>query len=582
MGRWGTFIRQLRRRRVFRVAGIYIVGSWVALQVADLALESLGFPATALVYVWFAVLIGFPLALVFGWLYDVTPEGIVRTPAAHVAEAEKLPLRWPDYAVLGALALIAGIATYNVLTGISLSRPERPDYYNSLAVLPLENLSGPRDYFSAGMHDALITNLSKIPSLRVTSRTSTIRVDKNLTLPMIGTTLGVNNIVEGSVTREGNRVRIIVQLIDAANDAHIWAESYERELSSVLTVQREIARAIASAIEIRLTPEEERYFSVPQPVNPVTYEAYLKGMFQLRKGSRRGYRQGIEILTEAVENDPGSALAFAGLAYGYGQLGHSPFPVEGAYPKARAAAQKALELDPTLAEAHLAVAMYQMYYEWDFQGAEESLVRALDLNPSLVDAHYHYAWLLELLHRDEEALAHGERTKQLNPLSAFYSSWLADQYRDAGMYDKAVAEALTTLELSPNYPVAWVTLGKTFAEMGRYDEAIQAHEHLKDNSFWGFARGYSFAMAGRHEDAIAIADAIGKKSSHAYPLTLIYATIGDREQTFRWLEVAREQKIPWYPWLVAWFPQMTRFNDEQRLREMATELNISLRSRNDL
>lgn len=576
MGHFGRLVTELRRRRVFRTAGIYVVGAWVALQVADLALDSLGIPATTLRYVWIAVFIGFPLALVFGWRYDVTVDGIVRTPAAGRSVEQAYSLRFPDYLILGTLVAITFYASYGIIQDIRLTKPNKLAYQNSIAVLPLENMSGERDYFSAGMHDELITTLSKITSLRVTSRTSAMRVDSSLSIPQIGAVLGVENIVEGSVTREGDRVRIIVQLIDAATDTHIWAESYEREMTGMLTLQRDISRAIAGAIHIQLTAENERFFSAPQPVTAQTYEAYLKGMFQLRKGTRKGYRRGIELLTAAVENDPTSAFAYAGLAYGYGQLGHSPYPIDGAYPRAKEAAQRALDLDDSLAEAHLAVGMYKLYYEWDWAGAEESLLKAIDLNPSLVDAHYHYAWLMELLQKDEEALAYGERTRELNPLSPFYTAWLADQYRSAGLYEKAVSESLATLELSTNYPVAWLVLGEAYIEMGRFDDAIEAHDNLENNYFWGFVRGDSFAAAGRIDDAIAVANAIEENSANPFPLALIYAAIGDREKTFYWLDQAREKKIPWYPWLVAWFPQMARFNDDPQLRELAAALNLEL------
>ncbi len=247
-------------------------------------------------------------------------------------------------------------------------------------------------------------------------------------------------------------------------------------------MQNEVASAVAREVKVQLTPVEERQLGQTDSSESATYEAYLKGMFQLHKGSPMGYRRAIEIFTEAVENNPNSALAYAGLAIGYSQLGHSPYPVAGAYPRAQEAAQRAIEFDPDLAEAHLAVAMYKMHYEWNFAAAEAAFLRALELNPSLVDAHYHYAWLLELLLRDEEAIEYGEYTKELNRLSPFYTAWLADQYRDAGMFNEAIREAKTTLELNPRYSVAWVALGQTYMDMGRVDEAIEAHEQLRGGS----------------------------------------------------------------------------------------------------
>lgn len=576
MAHIANLIAELRRRRVFRVAGLYIVGAWVVLQASDLFLESLGFPDTALLAVWIALLAGFPLALLFGWRYDITAQGIVRTKSADQGTAESTALKWPDFVILGALALIGCAAAYNAVTRISEVAIGHIDFGTSIAVMPLDNLSGEPDYFAEGMHDALITTLSKIPQLRVTSRTSTLRVGNELSVPEIARTLGVTSIVEGSVTREGNRVRVNVQLINAANDSHIWAESYERDFAGVLTMQREMARAIASAVRIRIAPEDERYFAAA-PTNPETLEAYLRGMFQLRKETPAGYERGIEILTEAVGNDPGSGLAWAGLAAGYAKLGHNPYPVEGMYPRARAAADRAIELDPTLAEAHFAVAMFKLYYEYDFTGAEDAFLQAIDINPSLVDAHYHYAWLLELLGRDEEAIAFGIRTKELDPLSSFYTAWLGGQYLDAGRFDDALAEARSVLDLDPDYPVAWLVLGMTYADMGKFDLALEAHEHLRNSYFFSYALAGTLATAGQADEALAIAERIEARAPSGVPLSLIYASLGDRERTFEWLRFARERKEPWYPWLVAWFPEMSRYHDDPELQAHADELGLPLR-----
>jgi tetratricopeptide (TPR) repeat protein len=325
---------------------------------------------------------------------------------------------------------------------------------------------------------------------------------------------------------------------------------------------------------VQLTPDEERQLALTDGPDSATYEAYLRGMFQLHKGSPRGYRRAIKIFTEAVENDPTSALAYAGLAIGYAQLGHSPFPAAGAYPRAKEAAQRALEYDPDLAEAHLAVGMYKIYYEWDFPGGEEAFLRALELNPSLVDAHYHYAWLLELLLRDEEAIEYGEYTKELNPLSPFYTSWLAEQYRDAGMYEKAIEEAKTTLELDPDYPVAWLALGQTYLDMGRIDEAIEAHENLRNNRFWGFVLAATLATANRDEDAAAVHRFVEEGNNNPFTLALIYGGLGDPDATIKWLQAAKEKKIPWFPWQVTQWPQTEFLHDDPRMRQFAAELGI--------
>jgi len=573
----------MRRRRVFRTAGIYIVSAWVLLEVIALAFQSFGIPDTALQYIWLATIAGFPLALIFGWRYDITPEGIVRTPPAGVTDTTDLSLRKPDYIVLVALTVAAVIFVGSTINEIRQG-PLRGAgaWYTSerrataIAVLPLENLSGDssQKFLSAGLHDALITTLSRITQFRVTSRFSSRRVTADMSLQEIRKLLGVDKILSGSVMREGDQIRVNVELVDAETEQSIWTESFTREFDGLISMQKEVASAIAREIKVQLTPDEKRQLTQTDGPDSATYEAYLRGMFQLHKGSPQGYRRAIEIFTEAVENDPTSALAYAGLAIGYAQLGHSPFPTAGAYPRAKEAAQRALEYDPDLAEAHLAVGMYKIYYEWDFPGGEQSFLRALDLNPSLVDAHYHYAWLLELLLRDEEAIKYGENTKELDPLSPFYTSWLADQYRDAGMYEEAIAEAKTTLELNPDYPVAWLALGQTYLDMGRIDEAIEAHENLRNNRFWGFVLATTLAIANRDEDAEAVLRFVEEGNNNPFTLALIYGGLRDPDKTIKWLQVAKEKKIPWFPWQVAWFPHTKFLHDDPRMQQFAAELGI--------
>jgi tetratricopeptide (TPR) repeat protein len=246
--------------------------------------------------------------------------------------------------------------------------------------------------------------------------------------------------------------------------------------------------------------------------------------------------------------------------------------------RAKAAADQAIELDATLAEAHLAVGMYRLYYEYDWPGAEASFERAIELNPSLTDAWYHVAWLFELLGRDEEAIAAGERTVILSPLSPFYVSWLGEQYRDVGDHEKAIELTETVLNLSPDYPVAWLVLGSTLAEMGRFEEAIAAHEHLGDSAFWSWARAYSFALAGQEEKVREIIASIEPEPDNALPLTLNYALLGEDEQALYWLEQVGEAKMPWYPWLIGYFPEMRRLHDHPTIIAKAKELGVPLLS----
>jgi len=576
-----NLIVELHRRHVFRIAGVYFVGAWVILQVADLGFDNFGFPPGAMRYVWIALVLGFPLAVVWGWRYDITADGVVRTPPAAAGEQSNSRLRTPDYAIITAIAAIGVI----IIAGLVNEIRQLPDVrrlsatnrtvLSSIAVLPFDNLSGDASqaYVAAGMHDALITSLAKIASFRVISRTSTQRLADNATIREIADTLAVDKVIEGSVTSDGDQVRIIVQLLDAETDEHIWTENYVRPFEGLVALQNEMATSIASAVKVRLTPEEQRRLDSRGDVNPDTYDAYLRSMYKFQRESAKGIREGIAILTDAVENDPTSALAWAGLAYGYLELGHSPFPQSAAVPRAQAAAVRAIELDPDLAQAHLAMGMFKLYYEWDLAGAEESLLDALALNPSLVNAHYHLAWLKELYADHESAIAYGEQTKILDPLSPFYSGWLAEQYRAAGRFDDAIAEAEATLELRRDYPVAYIALGKSYLEMGDSEKALEAHSKLAENRFWSFIYGGTLARVGRTKEALEIVARL-EEIDASVPLVLIYASLGDSDSAYEWLIKARDGKAGWYPWLLTWFPETREMHDDPRVRVLAAEIGL--------
>jgi adenylate cyclase len=566
------------------MTAIYLVSAWVAVQVASEAFPAFNIPGSSIRFVWIAALIGFPVAVLFSWKYELTASGIHRTPAAHEDVATVHSLTRIDYSILAALGLVTMITVFGVgqrLIEVQIETARAPSTReidpNSIAVLPLENLSANPDdaYFAAGVQDALISRLSRITALMVTSRTSTLRINPRLSMPEIGRKLGVAKLLEGSVLMDGSRVRVIVQLIDAASDLHLWADTYEREVADVIDLQNEVARTIAEVIEVRLTPREEASLAAANPVRPETHLAYLKGMYQFRQETPEADRRGVDILEEVVRQDPTSALAHAGLAYGYAHLGHSPFPGD-AYPKSKLAADIALRLDPELAEAHMAVGMYRAYYQWDFEGAERAFKRAIALNPSLTEAHYHLAWLYEVLgpEREKESLAEGDRTRELDPLSPFYIGWLADQYRDACQYEEALSLAREAIRLDPEFPIGWVSLGWTYAALGEFDEAIDAHGHLADKPDWSWAIGVSYAAAGLEDKAREVAIALEQYPGTEFPLGLIYTQLGDPDSALQWISQAEKVRLPWYAALLGWLPGRERIADDPRLQARAAAIGL--------
>ena len=577
MGTLSRVLAEARRRRVFRTAGLYIVGAWALLQVADLALESMELPDALLRFFWYAAFAGFPISLIFGWYYDITADGIHKTLPADEASEENLQMRVPDYVIIGALAIVAAVFAAGLFDQArqaeNLTGPYDP---NAIAVLPLENLSGDEDqeYFSAGIHDALITDLSKISALRVVSRTSTTRLDRSLAIPQIGRTLGVRNIIEGSVTREGSRVRIIIQLVDAALDTQIWAANYEREYRSVLTLQAEIARSIARAINVRLTDEEENRLSVRESIDPDVYDRYLRGMYLLNQPNNKVRRRGIKIFETLVEEDKADARVYAALAYGYAVLGHSPYP-EGMYPASKLAAQRALELDDSIAEVYLALGMHEMYYEWDYDAAEVLLQRALELNPNLTGAVYHYAWLMELWRRPDKALPLGARTVELDPLSSFLQGDLAWQYLNDGQLDEAIRIAEIAIELNPRNANAIRVKGKSIALQGDFETALTVLETIREHPLWGSETAIVLAMAGREEETREYLAGVEKVPRNVFALGRLYAALGDTDEFFHWMAIAKETKLPWYPWFITGVYPMDSARKDPRMDVLAEEVNLT-------
>ncbi len=560
MSRIAGIVRQLRHRKVFSTAAIYIVAAWIVLQVADLAFPGLGISEAAIRYVWIGVLLGFPLALVFGWLFQVTPRGIARTtPQKGFVEAD-ISLTKTDYILLTGLGII-GIAIVvgvmgeirNLGSADPASLSSRDIDPHSVAVLPLGDFTGDPDqaYFVAGMHEALISGLSRISALKVISRTSAdVYKDVVKPLPEIARELRVANIVEGSVYRSGDDVRITVQLIDAISDKHIWVDEYERNLRDVFSLQGEVARAIAEQIQITLTDEEDRRLRVVREVGPEAYEAYLRGMFHLKQYTPEGIQKGLRYLDEAIALDPRNAGAYAGLALGYNTIGHGIG--RDAFPKAMAAARHALEIDEFSGEAWAALSEAQLYYDWDWTAAEESANLALQLNSNLDHAHAHFAYLLVLLGRWDEAVAEAEEARRLSPLDPTWAAFAAWLYVLGNRYEEAYVSIDEALEVAPGNPLSLYVLGQILTSHGRYEAAIEAHEKIpRENPLSNWSLGPTYAMAGWHDEALSIAEAmkVNPGPKDRLHLAFTYAALGDIDNAMLWLESSYENRVDWLPWI---------------------------------
>jgi TolB-like protein/DNA-binding winged helix-turn-helix (wHTH) protein/Tfp pilus assembly protein PilF len=454
----------------------------------------------------------------------------------------------PTRRVVMALGLVLGLGILSVL--FFRSRGHAPTAIRSLAVLPLENLSGEssQNYFSDGMTDELITDLAQISALRVISRTS-VMVYKGARkpLPQIARELHVDAVVEGTVLRAGDQVRITAQLIDASTDKHLWSHSYEGELRDTLALQDRVARAIAEEIKISLTPREQAALKSATVVNPQAYESYLKGRYFWSKRTAEGLKVALAYFNQAIEEDPNYAQAYSGLADTYALLGdwqYAAMTPKEAYPKAKAAALKAVTLDNALGEAHNSLAFLLDGFDWDLDSGGKEFRRAIELNPGYATGHHWYAWHLALLGRYDEAIAEMKKAESVDPLSLIINADLAELLVLAHSYDEAIGQSRKTIEMDPNFAMAHDQLAEAYLQKHMYAEAIpelQKAVQLSSGSpmcLANLARAYAFS--GQRDEATALLSDLKTSStpgfSHASEVAAIYASLGDKDQAMNWLE----------------------------------------------
>jgi TolB-like protein/Tfp pilus assembly protein PilF len=454
---------------------------------------------------------------------------------------------------LRALATAGGVAPGAPLVG---RRPLR-----SVAVLPLENLSRDpeQEYFADGMTDALISGLAKVRGLRVISRTSVMRYKtERPALAAVARALHVDAIVEGSVLGAGNRVRITANLIDPAGDVHLWSETYDRDLGDILALQSDVAGAIAREVQCRLTAPEEARPSAVRSVDPGAVQAYLKGRFQWEKRTDEGVTKAVELFQQAIGIDPLYALAYAGLADAHVVLANfSLRPSRESAARARAAAKRALEIDPTLAEAYVPLAAIADCHEWQRVEAERLFRRAIELGPNYANAHHWYSDLLISLGRYEEALAEVRLAQDLDPLSMIISTSEGAIHYYAREYERSVESLLRVIDLDPRFAPTWRGLGGSYEMLGLYDEAIAAFEKSREltggSTYSVMALAHTYARMGDRARALSIVEELRRDAPRRYvspySMAAVHAALGEKDAAFECLDRSLEERDRALVWL---------------------------------
>ncbi len=456
----------------------------------------------------------------------------------------------------------------------------------SIAVLPLENLSRDADqeYFADGMTEALIADLAKIRALRVISRTSAMRFKGvRRPLPDIARELGVDAIVEGSVLRAGERVRITAQLIEAATDRHLWAERYERDLADVLGIQSEVAQAIAREIQVQLTQQERLHLGQARRVDPVAHEDYLKGRHLWNQRTPEALERALELFQRAIARDPSHAPSFSGLADCHNLLAdNNRHPPAVAFPLARQAALRALELDPNLAEAHASMAFIEVEGNWDWAAAEREFKLAIQLDQGYATAHQWYGMMLVAIGRSDEGIGHSLEAVRRDPLSFILYSTAGDSFYYARRYDEAIETYQRGIELAPEFGQLHVDVARTLEQAGRLDEAVAEYlrglEMTRGDATRHPGLACAHARAGRHDEARRILAAM---RAHAqsdyvppYALASVHARLGDREAALDALEQAHRERDRAMVYLNV-NPRFDLLRDDPRFQELVRRMRLA-------
>ncbi|MCA1632505.1 MAG: tetratricopeptide repeat protein [Acidobacteria bacterium] len=430
---------------------------------------------------------------------------------------------------------------------------------DSIAILPLANAcadpSG--EYLSDGITESLINSISQLPKLRVVPRSTVFRFKGREADPqVVGRELGVRAVLTGRVCQVGDTLMIQADLIDVVNDAQLWGEHYKRKMADILAVQEEIAHEITEKLRLRLTSEQKRRLNKRYTVNHEAYQAYLKGRYYWNKRTEDGLKRSTQYFQQAVDIDPCYALAYAGLADSYALPGIAEYgllPPKEAMPKAKAAALKALEIDPTLAEAQTTLAHVRAFYDWDWAGAEAEFKRAIELNQDYAFSHHWYALYLAAMGRHREALAEEIRAQEIDPLSLIINKNVGTILYYAGRLDQSIEQYQKALELDPNFVRTHFYLGLAYVQKGLYEEGIAEYQKAIDISGGGTVLtsllGHARALSGKREEAIKTINELKEQSSRRYVpalnIAMIYVGLGETDRAFEWIDKAYDERSSW-------------------------------------
>jgi TolB-like protein/Tfp pilus assembly protein PilF len=599
-----NFFSELKRRNVYKVAVAYAIVGWLSIQIATQVFPFLEIPNWVVRLVIVAVAIGFPIALIIAWAFELTPEGLKRTEDVDAAASARQPRKhaWIVVVIVGA-ALSVGLfffGRYSAQTARSASEELRRDKQRSprdepvrladqaatksIAVLPFENAIHDADteYLSDGIAEALINSLTELQQLKVVARSTAFRYKgKQIDPQGVGRELNVRTVLTGVVRQAGDRLNVQVDLVDAKSGAQLWGQEYERKLADVIAVKQALVREVTEKLRLKLTGDEQQRLTQRDTTNPDAYQFYLRGRYYWNKRTAGNLTKAMEQFQQAVDKDPNYALAYVGLADSHVLLeNYAGTPASETLPKAKAFAERALQLDGSLAEAHTSLGyIYDGLWRW--KEAEEEFKRAIKLNPNYPTAHHWYSLCLLDLGRIGEAKAEITRAHELDPLSLIIGTTLTYPYlaeSDAGF---SSAQGKKVVDLEPNFPRGHQYLGLAYLKQRHHPEGIvelQKAVELSGRERWPLRDlGYGYAISGKRAEAQAvIKELLGKYEKGqalGQDLAAVYAGLGEKDHAFAWLEKDFQTRSGLLGW-IRWAPGFESLHSDPRFLDLLRRMGL--------
>ena len=547
------FWQEIKRRRVIHVIIVYATVAFVLIELTDIVAPSLDLPDWTLNFIIILLCVGFPIAIIFSWIYDITLKGIRKTGPIKLANK-----KGEDF--------------------IESDKTSR--FENSIAVLPFQDMSPQKDqeYFCDGITEELINVLTHVESLKVIARTSCFAFkDKHKDVREIGKKLDVENLLEGSIQKDNNRLRITAQLIKVTDGSHIWSERFDRDINDLFAIQDEISLAIVDTLKVKLLGEEKAQIIKRSTENLEAYNLYLQGIYFTQMMTPEGYKKALGYYRQALQKDPNFALAYTGLTTIYlASTTYGNAPPHEAYPKIKEYTKKALEIDSNLAEAHSTLGTICMYYDWNWKAAEQEFNLAIQLNPNSQWIHIWYSLFLTVTDRHDEAIVEAERALELDPLSSFINTSLGHAYYYARQYDNAIEKQRLTITMYPDYFLAHFHLGLAYRGKSMIRETIEEYKRAVNLSgeapiiVSGLA--CSYYEIGKKEEAKKLIESLELRLKNEYVsstcFVLYHILRGDHDQAFKWLEQAINDHDGFLNWHIVTPIEEYRIPDEPRFKAL--------------